>query len=86
VQVNHNFQTNDPCIYAGGNFVKFSRKYRQTRNVGDFCSREVGRAVARSVLRSMNVAAVAEDIHIDADEQAPMSTGPLPWARMTARA
>ena len=63
--------------YPGGNFVKFSRKYRQTRHAGDFCSREVGRAVACSVLRSMNVAAVAEGIHIDADEQAPMSTGPL---------
>ena len=47
VIVDHQFRTNDTTIYAGGNFVKFSRKYRQSRALTEFSSRELGRVLAR---------------------------------------
>jgi flagellar biosynthesis GTPase FlhF len=55
VIVDHQFRTNDSCIYAGGNFVKFSRKYRQSRMLTEFSSRELGRVLAKCVLQGLHI-------------------------------
>jgi hypothetical protein len=49
--VDHNFVATDPAIFAGGSIAKFSRRYRAPLPLSRYDSREVGEAVALSVLR-----------------------------------
>lgn len=60
--VDHRFVATDPSIYGGGSVAKFSRKYRAALALQKFDSREVGAAVAASVLADLDATSgVASD-------------------------
>ena len=54
--VDHRFVATDPAIYGGGSVAKFSRRYRAPLNLQSYDSREVGEALAASVLAALGAA------------------------------
>jgi len=56
--VNHRFRTTQHEILGAGPLVKFSRRYRSKHLLQDFNSREVGAAVATSLLQELDPLAV----------------------------
>lgn len=45
--VDHNFRTNDPCVYAGGVITKFARRYRCNTRMEICSNREAGSRLAQ---------------------------------------
>jgi hypothetical protein len=54
IVVDCNFATADPCVFAAGTTVKFSRRYGVTLPLERYSSVEVGQRLADSLLRQMD--------------------------------
>ena len=73
--VDHNFQTVDSSIYAGGPVTQFSRKYRTPTAMDLHNSMEVGTVVAKKVLQSVDpLQSHNSDSLVDTNTKHPGST------------
>ncbi|XP_026730417.1 cilia- and flagella-associated protein 61-like [Trichoplusia ni] len=53
--VSPTFETNDPCIYGAGTCVRYSRRLYATRRLHrDYCSEDIGEALATLFLQKMD--------------------------------